>query len=42
MERSTDKSFFDGHKREDVVEYREKFLDEMKALSSYFVEFDED
>ena len=34
--------FFDGHKREDVVEYREKFLDEMKVLSSYFVEFDKD
>ena len=34
--------FFDGHKQEDVVEYRETFLDEMKALLPYFVEFSED
>lgn len=34
--------FFDGHEREDVVEYREIFLDEMKALLPYFVEFSED
>lgn len=34
--------FFYGHKREDVVEYRETFLDEMKALLPYFVEFSED
>ena len=34
--------FFDGHEREDVVEYRETFLEEMKALSPYFVEFGED
>ena len=25
-----------------MLEYREAFLDEMKALLSYFVEFDED
>ena len=34
--------FFDGHKREDVVEYREIFLREMKSLLPYFVEFKED
>ena len=34
--------FFDGHEREDVVEYRETFLDEIKALLPYFVEFNED
>ena len=34
--------FFDGHEREDVVEYREIFLEEMKALLPYFVEFKED
>ena len=31
--------FFDGHEREDVVEYRKTFLDEMKSLLPYFVEF---
>lgn len=31
--------FFDGHEREDVVEYRETFLNEMKSLLPYFVEF---
>ena len=34
--------FFDGHEREDVVEYREEFLDEMKKLLPYLVEFSED
>ena len=34
--------FFDGHEREDVVEYREIFLEEMKALLPYFVKFKED
>ena len=33
--------FFDGHKREDVVEYKE-ILNEMKKLLSYLVEFSED
>ncbi len=42
MERRTEKSFFDGHKREDVVEYRETFLEEMKSLLPYFVEFRDD
>ena len=31
--------FFDGHEREDVVEYRETFLSKMKSLLPYFVEF---
>ncbi len=34
--------FFDGHEREDVIEYRETFLNEMKSLLPYFVEFFED
>ena len=34
--------FFDGHEREDVVDYRELFLDNMKALLPYLVEFKED
>ena len=34
--------FFDGHEREDVIEYRETFLNEMKLLLPYFVEFYED
>ena len=33
--------FFNGHKCEDIVEYREIVL-EMKLLLSYFVEFKED
>ena len=31
--------FFDGHEREDVIEYRKTFLNEMKSLLPYFVEF---
>ncbi len=31
--------FFDEDKREDVIEYRETFLNEMKLLLPYFVEF---
>ena len=34
--------FFDGHERKDVIEYRETFLNEMKSLLLYFVEFLED
>ena len=34
--------FFDRHEREDVVEYREIFLVEIKALLPYFVKFKED
>ncbi len=34
--------FFDGYEREDVVEYRETFLSEMKSLLPYFVEFSDD
>ena len=33
---------FDGHERKDVVEYREIFLEKMKSLPSYFIEFEED
>lgn len=34
--------FFYGHEREDVKEYRETFLHEMKLFLPYFVEFSED
>lgn len=34
--------FFDAHEREGVVEYRETFLNEMKSLLLYFVEFSDD
>ena len=34
--------FLDGHERDDVVQYRQKFLEEMKGLLPYFVEFAED
>ena len=34
--------FFDGHEREDVAGYRETFLEEMKSLLPYFVEFQDD
>lgn len=34
--------FFDGHKRENLVEYQEIFLREIKSLLPYFVEFKED
>ena len=42
MERGTKSVFFDWHEQEDVLEYREKFLSEMKSLLSYFVEFSDD
>ena len=34
--------FFDGHEREDMVEYRETFLSEIKSLLPYFLEFSSD
>ena len=34
--------FFDGHEREDVMKYQETFLEEMKSLLPYFVEFQDD
>lgn len=34
--------FFDGHKCEDVIEYQEIFLNEIKSLLSYFVDFFKD
>ena len=34
--------FFYGHEQEDVVEYREIFLEEMKSLLLYSVKFEED
>lgn len=34
--------FFDGHERENVVEYRKTFLKEIKLLLSYFIEFQDD
>ncbi len=34
--------FLMSHKREDVIEYREIFLNEMKSLLPYFAEFFED
>ena len=32
--------YIDGHERQDVIEYRKKFLDKMHQLSPYFVEFE--
>ena len=34
--------FIDGHEHEDIVEYRKTFLEEMRLLLPYFVEFSED
>jgi hypothetical protein len=34
--------FFDGHEREDVVEYRKVFLDTIHSMLPYMVEFDKD
>lgn len=34
--------FFDGHKREDIVEYRETFLEEIESPLSYFGKFSND
>lgn len=34
--------FIDGHEREDIVEYRKTFLEEMRLHLPYFVEFSED
>ncbi len=34
--------FFDGYERKNVIEYQETFLNEMKSLLPYFVEFFED
>lgn len=34
--------FIDGHERPDVVQYRKQFLEEMRRLSPYFVEFTSD
>jgi len=34
--------FFDGHEREDVVEYRKQFLHTMEEMLLYIVEFNED
>ena len=34
--------FFDGHEQEDIKEYRETFLHEMKLFLLYFIEFFED
>ena len=34
--------FFDGYEREDMIEYQETFLNEMKSLLPYSVEFYED
>ena len=42
MERSIKRSIFAGHEQEDVIEYREIFLDEIKSLLPYFVEFPDD
>lgn len=38
----TKKLFFDKHEREDIVWYRKTFLNEMKLLLPYFVEFSND
>ena len=42
MERCLKRGFFDRHKREDIMEYREIFVKKMKSLLPYFVEFEED
>ena len=42
MERGTKRGVINGHERKDVVEYRETFLEEMRLLLPYFVEFFED
>lgn len=34
--------FIDGHEREDVVKYKETFLEEIRLFLPYFVEFSED
>ena len=34
--------FFDRYEREDVIEYREIFFDEIKFLLPYFVKFSDD
>ena len=42
MKRRTKRAFFDGHEQENVVEYRKTFLEEIKSLLPYFVEFQND
>lgn len=39
--RSENRVFFDGHKYKDVVKYQKIFLEEMKSLLSYLIEFEE-
>lgn len=34
--------FYNRHEQDDIVEYKEKFLEEMKELLPYFVQFGED
>lgn len=34
--------FLDGHKRKNVVEYRKLFLDKLKSLLPYLMEFSKD
>lgn len=40
MKRSIKWSFFDIYKCENIVKYKKRSLDKIKALSSYFIEFD--
>ncbi len=42
MTKGTKRCIFDEHKQENVMEYRETFLSEMKSLLPYFVEFSDD
>lgn len=39
MEKSSKRGIFDGHKQENVVDYQKLFLEKMKTLLLYFVEF---
>ncbi len=42
MKKVQKRVFFDRHERENVIEYRETFLNQMKSLLPYFVQFFED
>lgn len=39
MKKSLKRDIFDGHKRKNMVEYKETFLDEMKEPFLYFIKF---
>lgn len=41
MEKSTKSQFFNSHKYKDMIKYRKRFLNEVKARLPYFVQFSE-